>query len=314
MRVWKLNLEVGESLPRQDLAFPSRWISQENWCLLMSCQGSRGHCYHRKLSLSSQGMWDIRVRGRWCLQSRVLKPGCPGAWVGASWWHLPRTAEVQGPAQPCCHLSVPLGQGKRSQNCFYSWALPLSTAALGACRLCRALALDCCSSPKVPGRKSSKPKTPVGVFKGFWVGIMICSSLDGKGLAKTRLSQNPVSHPPLCTWVGCVWDGDGAPKRMTWSVLWRGMQSKQKTHCLLCTLTVLLSHMDFALITELPKFVFSLRFLFLRQNYLRDFLICFPFPLSFYCIRLRILNTLFLYIWHSSAIALGILMALVQQV
>lgn len=29
-----MNLEVGESLPSQDLAFPSRWISQENWCLL----------------------------------------------------------------------------------------------------------------------------------------------------------------------------------------------------------------------------------------------------------------------------------------
>lgn len=118
MRAWKVNLEVGESLPRQDLACPSRWISQENWCLLMSCQG---HCYHRKLSLSSQGMWDICGRG-----SRLLEPGCPGAWLGASWWHLTRTAdEVQGPAQPCCHLSVPLGQGKWSQNCFYSSALLL---------------------------------------------------------------------------------------------------------------------------------------------------------------------------------------------
>lgn len=74
-------LEVGESLPHQDLAFPSRWISQENWCLLMSCQGSCGHCYYRKLSLSSQGMGDIRGRGRWCLQSRLLKPACPGGLV-----------------------------------------------------------------------------------------------------------------------------------------------------------------------------------------------------------------------------------------
>lgn len=164
--------------------------------LAWSCQGSCGHYYHRKLSLFSQGMWDICGRGRWCLQSRLLKSGCPGAWLGVSWWHLTRTAEVQGPAQPCCHLSVPLGQGKLSQNCFNSWALPPSPAALGACTLCIALALDCCSSPKVPGRKSSKPKTPVGVFKGFWVWDNDLQLIRWQGTRKDTAEPKPCESSP----------------------------------------------------------------------------------------------------------------------
>lgn len=63
----------------------------------------------------------------------------------------------------------------------------------------------------------------------------------------------------------------------------RNAKQTKKPCCLLCTLTVLLSHMDFALITELNKKLFSLIIfcLFLRQNYLCDFLICFLSSLLF---------------------------------
>lgn len=185
----------------------------------------------------------------------VAACSCPWAPVGSSL--VAPQLKSWGPRASAA-LSVPLGQGKRSQNCFYSLALPLSAAALGAYRFWIALALDCCSSPKAPERKSSKPKTPVGVFKGFWVWDNDPQLIRWQGRCKdTGLSQNPVNHPPLCTWIGCAWDGEGAPKRMMWSLLRREMQSKQKPHCLLCTLTVLLSHMDFALITELRKICFQ---------------------------------------------------------
>lgn len=160
----------------------------------MSCQGSCWLCYHRKLSLSSEGMWDIC--GRAVVSSeQVVETRLPKGWLGASWWHLTRTAEAQGPAQPFSHLSVPLGQGKGSQNCFYSSALPLSTAALGACRLCKALALDCCSSPKVPGRKNSKPKTPVGAFKGFWVWDNDLQLIRWQG-TQSRAEPKPCESSP----------------------------------------------------------------------------------------------------------------------
>lgn len=70
--------------------------------------------------------------------------------------------EVQGQAQPCCHLSVPLGQGKPIQNCLYSLALPLSTAALGAYRFWIALALDCCSFPQAPERQRFRTENSSG--------------------------------------------------------------------------------------------------------------------------------------------------------
>lgn len=123
MRVWKLNLEVGESLPRQDLAFPSRWISQENWCLLMSCQGSRGHCYHRKLSLSSQGMWDIRVGG-----GGVFRAECWNqAAQGPGWGHPGGTSPEQLRSKGQLSLAVTF-------QCLLDRAKDLRTAfTLGHC-------------------------------------------------------------------------------------------------------------------------------------------------------------------------------------
>lgn len=225
-----------------------------------------GHvCYYCKLSLSPLEGCRTAVALGVMASGQVVETNL-ALIVVAAWscpWALVRSSLVApqpkswGPRASAA-LSVPLGQGKRSQNYFYSLALPLSAAALGAYRFWIALALDCCSSPKAPERKSSKPKTPVGVFKGFWVWDNDPELIRWQGRCKdTGLSQNPVNHPPLCTWIGCAWDGEGAPKRMMWSLLWREMQSKQKPHCLLCTLTVLLSHMDFALITELRKICFQ---------------------------------------------------------
>lgn len=147
-----------------------------------------------------------------------------------------------------------------------------------------ALTLGCCSSPKAPERKNSKPKTPLDVFKGFWVwdndSWIIKSQRTCKG---TFSSQNPVSHPPLQTWVGHVWDGEEAPREMTWADGEEECKTNKKNHCLLCTLTVLLSHTDFALITELTMNCLQSAFfvLFLRQIYLYDFSSSFLFPSLF---------------------------------
>lgn len=70
-------------------------------------------------------------------------------------------------------------------------------------------------------------------LSAFEVGIIIHSSLDNKGLAKVQAwAKTLVRHPLLCTWVGCVWDGEEAPKRM----MWRGMQNKQKNPAAFCAL------------------------------------------------------------------------------
>lgn len=171
--IWKL----GESLPRQDLAFPSRWISQENWCLLMSCQGSRGHCYHRKLSLSSQGMWDIRGRGAGC-------------WSQAGWEHPGGTSPEQLRSKGQLSLAVTF-------QCLLDRANDLRTAfTLGHCCSWCMQTLHSCSSPKVPGRKSSKPKTPVGVFKGFWVWDNDLQLIRWQGTRKDTAEPKPCESSP----------------------------------------------------------------------------------------------------------------------
>lgn len=159
------------------------WVSQDNWYPAASWHPIRARVGTAAIANCPWPLWrNVGQLWHWVLVSSrqvvetnlvliitVLPVPALRDWLEVAWWHLTWTLEVQGQAQPCCHLSVPLGQGRQSQNCFSSLALPLSTAALGAYRFCIALALDCCSSPKAPERKSSKPKTPVGVFKGFWV-------------------------------------------------------------------------------------------------------------------------------------------------
>lgn len=237
-------------------------VSQVSCCLLTSHQGTCGHCYYCRLSLSSlEGCGTSMALG-----DGVFKAGCWNpvlitvAACSYSWG-------LVGSSLVAPHLKRVRSKGKLSLavtfQCLLDRAHDLGTAFALRHGLWALLLLVHTDSGwlwrwiAVPLQRlqnekqiKSKPNTPVGVLKGFWVWDNDPQLVRWQGKCRdTGLSQNPVSHPRLCTWVGYMWDGEGAPKRMTWSLL----KNKQKPHCLLCTLTVLLSHMDFALITELTK-------------------------------------------------------------
>lgn len=98
-----------------DVGQPGKLVS---CCLLTSHQGTCGHCSYCKFSLSSLETCGTAV----ALGGGVFKADCwnqpgwglpvlaHGGLVEVAWWHLTWTGEVQGQAQPCCHLSSWTGQ------------------------------------------------------------------------------------------------------------------------------------------------------------------------------------------------------------
>lgn len=173
----------------------------------MSCQGSCWLCYHRKLSLSSEGMWDICGRAV-VPQSRLLKPGCPRA----GWEHPGGTSPEQLRPKGQLSLAVTfqclLDRAKDLRTAFTLqhclWALLLSVHADSA-KLWHWIAVPL---QRFQEEKIQNQKTPVGVFKGFWVWdndlqLIRWQGTQRQGWAKT-LWVIPLSAPGrMC--VGWRW-------------------------------------------------------------------------------------------------------------